>query len=263
MPTRDRREDERVLPAHRVAAVGADAVGDADERQRQPRGEGEVAAPVDPGDGPLRPARAASSTTRPSRTRPTGTLITNTSRQSYRASSPPAISPTNVPASPTTWFSPSARPALLLGERVREERRGVRHQHRAAERLQHPQPDQLERAGRAGAPDEREQDRGDREDEEAEVVHPHPPEHVAQPAQVHDEHGRHDHVAHQHPEQIVEVARPPAGRGGSRGRSPAARSSRSTCSASPSASPASCSRARPSGSPARPTARAPDPGGGA
>jgi len=85
------------------------------------------------------------------------------------------------PPRPIELSSPAVLPAenaereapLLLGEGVGEERRRVRHEHRSAERLQHPQSDQLERSCRPRTPDERQRDRGDREDDE--VFGPHAP----------------------------------------------------------------------------------------
>ena len=46
---------------------------------------------------------------------PTGTLTQNTARQSQAASSPPATSPMNCPASAATWLKPSAKPRRSAG----------------------------------------------------------------------------------------------------------------------------------------------------
>jgi hypothetical protein len=54
---------------------------------------------------------------------------------------------------------------------------------------------------------ERERQRAEAEDRKANVVNADPAVDVAEPAQRHHEHGRHDHVAHQHPEQVADVAR--------------------------------------------------------
>ncbi|GII87802.1 hypothetical protein Ssi03_57920 [Sphaerisporangium siamense] len=47
---------------------------------------------------------------------------------------------------------------------------------------------------------ERQGDRRAREDQEAEVVDPDPAGHVAEPAEDHHEHGRHQQIAEDHPE---------------------------------------------------------------
>ncbi len=46
---------------------------------------------------------------------PTGTEIRNTSRQSIGPSSPPRISPTNMPLTPTMLLMPRAMPRWLAG----------------------------------------------------------------------------------------------------------------------------------------------------
>ncbi|MFI2645435.1 hypothetical protein [Streptomyces sp. NPDC018610] len=45
------------------------------------------------------------------------------------------------------------------------------------------------------------------EDQEAQVVDAHPAEHVAQPAQHHDQDRRDQKVAQDHPQQVADVAR--------------------------------------------------------
>src|SRR5207344_2708629 len=51
-PAKQPGQDQRAGPAHRVPAVGLDAVGDADQDADQADREGDVAQPVDPGLGP-------------------------------------------------------------------------------------------------------------------------------------------------------------------------------------------------------------------
>ena len=61
----------------------------------------------------------------------------------------------------------------------------------------------------AAAADERiegQQDRGSGEHREADVVDPHPAEHVAEPAEVHDQDSLDEPVAHDHPQQVEDVA---------------------------------------------------------
>jgi hypothetical protein len=100
------------------------------------------------------------------------------------------------------------RGAALVGrERVGQDRRGVGHQHRPAERLDHPETDQPESARGAGQRVERQEQSTQGEDREAGVVHLDPAVDVAQPAEGDDQDGRHDQVAHQHPQQVADVAR--------------------------------------------------------
>src|SRR6266536_6430989 len=83
----------------------------------------------------------------------------------------------------------------------------VGHQHRTADRLQHPPADQPESAP---TPVERIQgqcDRRDGEQGEAGVVDAYPPVHVAEPAERHHQDGGDQHVPHQHPQQVADVAR--------------------------------------------------------
>ena len=54
---------------------------------------------------------------------------------------------------------------------------------------------------------EGEQKRGGRKDREAGVVDADPAVHVAQSAQRDHQHGRDEHVAHEHPQQVAHVAR--------------------------------------------------------
>jgi hypothetical protein len=73
--------------------------------------------------------------------------------------------------------------------------------------LDDAQPDQFERAGAADAGGEPERDRGQGEDQEAEVVDPHAPVDIAEATERDHQHGAHDQVAHQHPEEVADVAR--------------------------------------------------------
>ena len=54
---------------------------------------------------------------------------------------------------------------------------------------------------------EREEHRRHREDQEAEVEHSHAPDDVAESPEANDEHGCHEQVAHENPEQVAHVAR--------------------------------------------------------
>ena len=91
-------------------------------------------------------------------------------------------------------------------ERVREDRGRVREQHRAADGLHHAPSDQPERSGTAGERVEHQGDRGDGEDHEAEVVDAHAAVDVTEAPETDHEHGGDQNVAHQHPEQVADVA---------------------------------------------------------
>ena len=96
--------------------------------------------------------------------------------------------------------------ALVMRERVGEDRAGVGHQERAADALQDAHHDQPQRGGGAMHPGQREQHGEDREQGEAEVEHLDPAVHVAQPAEAdHQDRGHHD-VAHDQPQQQAGIA---------------------------------------------------------
>ena len=97
--------------------------------------------------------------------------------------------------------------ALVGRERVGEDRRRRRHQHRAADALNHPPADQPQRAAAEVERVERQRDRGEGEDDEAPVVDADPAQHVAEAAERDDQHRGDHEVAHQHPQQVTDVAR--------------------------------------------------------
>ena len=91
-------------------------------------------------------------------------------------------------------------------ERVGQDRGGVGHQHGPAYGLDDPEADQPQGAARPGVRVERQCERAEAEDRESGVVHPDPAVDVPEPAEGDDEHGGDDEVAHQHPEQIADIA---------------------------------------------------------
>ena len=113
----------------------------------------------------------------------------------------------NCPASPATWLMPEREAALLGGEGVGQDGGRVGLQHRPARSLQHPPADQPHRGVGADERVEGQQDRGNREHGEAAVVDPDASEHVTEPADRDDQDGLHQPVAHDHPQQVGDVAR--------------------------------------------------------
>ena len=97
--------------------------------------------------------------------------------------------------------------ALLGRERVGEDRGGVGEQHRAADGLHDAPEDQPHRTRSGVERVERQCDRGQREDDETEVVHLDPAVHVAEPAERHHQHRGDQQEAHDHPQQVADVAR--------------------------------------------------------
>jgi hypothetical protein len=123
---------------------------------------------------------------------PIGTPTQKIAFQFHSDRNPPMSRPRNEPATG--------------GERVGQDRRRRRHQHRAADALHHPPADQPDGAAAQVERIERQRDRGHGEHREAGVVDADPAEHVAEPAERHHQYGRHHEVAHQHPQQIAHVA---------------------------------------------------------
>ena len=135
-----------------------------------------------------------------------GTLTQNTARQSHSDSTPPSTSPMNEPAIAATWFTPSASPRWSDGNA------SVRIAAELANSIAPPTPCTTRQPISHSAPAaavqrvKRQRDRRDREDDEPEVVDPHPAVDVAEPSERHDEDRRHQQEAHQHPQQVADVA---------------------------------------------------------
>ncbi len=200
-------QDPRVGPAHGVPAVGLDAVGDRGEQRGQADGEGDVAPPVDA-------ARAADAGLAQRAVGPDG--ADHADRHVHPEDGPPVPlgeqsaehEPDEGAGDRGHHVDAQGHAALPGGEGVGDDRGGVRHQHGAADRLHHPPADQPERTAPALERVEGEDDRGEGEDQEAGVVDPHPAPDVAEPSEGDHEHRRDQHVAHQHPQQVADVAGP-------------------------------------------------------
>ena len=138
---------------------------------------------------------------------PNGTETKNTARQSISASTPPRMRPMKLPAIAATWLRPRAKPRLLAGNA------SVRIAVELANSIAPPTPCTKRQTISHIAPGP--PLNGSRQSamaarvkiDEPEVVDPDAAELVAHPAEHHDEHGGDEHVAHQHPEQVADVAR--------------------------------------------------------
>ncbi len=202
----ERREHERRGPAHRVPSVRLDAVGDPDHHQDQACRERRVSPPVDP-------CRFANTEIAQRVIRPDGR--DDTDRHGDREHQPPLQrcehaaehEPDEGAGDGRDAVHPERQPALVLGERVGQDRARVREQHCAADPLADPHDDQPDRAVAAVQPGDREQDREGGEDGEAEVEHPHTAEHVSKATEAHEQNGHRDEEAEDQPQQIAAVAR--------------------------------------------------------
>ena len=138
---------------------------------------------------------------------PIGTPTQKMARQSHCDSTPPISRPRNEPATAATMLTPSAMPRWLLGNA------SVRIAADDAINIAPPTPWITRQPISHSAPRaqveriERQRDRRDREDPESDVVDAHPPVDVTQAAEQDNEHRGDDQVAHQHPQQVADVAR--------------------------------------------------------
>jgi hypothetical protein len=106
----------------------------------------------------------------------------------------------NWPAIAAIWLIPSAKPRWSAGK-ASVRRRRVRRQHGTADGLQRAPADEPQRAVAAVHRVEREQHRRDAEHGESRVVDADSAEDVTQTPEADDEHGLHQPVAHDHPQQ--------------------------------------------------------------
>ena len=126
----------------------------------------------------------------------------------------------NWPEMPATWLMPIAMPRWLNGNA------SVRMAGELAISIAPPTACRIRQPISHSAPDgpvngsNGQRERAEREDREAEVVHPDPAVDVTEAAERHHQDGRDDQVAHQHPEQVADVARGQRIRAGCRGRWP-------------------------------------------
>ncbi len=146
-------EHGRVRPAHGVAAVGLDTVGDTDHHERQPDGEGDVAGPVHPCPAPHAPVLELQ--VGPDGAKgPKGTETRKISRQSIGASSPPTTRPRNDPLIPATLLMPRASPRWFSGKASVKMAAEFGHEEGGADALEDAEPDEVERPrrGRSASP---------------------------------------------------------------------------------------------------------------
>ncbi len=202
----DAGEDPGVAPAGRRRAVGLDAVGDGREERGEAHREDDVAGPVelalvlDPDlvqrlerpDGADDPDRHADEED--------GSPVDG--RQE------PADDQSDERAGDGRDLVDAERHAALVGgERVGEDRGRVGEEHGAADALDQPPDDEPHGSCAALVGVEGESDRPDGEDDEPGVVDADAPVHVAEAAEGHDQHRGDEHVAHEHPQQVADVAR--------------------------------------------------------
>ena len=138
---------------------------------------------------------------------PIGTPTQKMAFQCHSERKPPINSPRKRARDGGHHVDPKRHAALVGGERVGQDRRRRRHQHRAAHALNHAPADQPQRPAAHMEGVKRQRDGRKREDGEPEVVGADTAEHVTEAAERHDQHRGHHQVAHQHPQQIADVAR--------------------------------------------------------
>ena len=193
-------------PAHAVVPVGLDALGDADQDRPQADREGDVAPPVDPARVPL--AVVAELAVGPQRAEHPDGHVDPEHRPPVDRGQQAAGHQADEHAGQPGHLVGAQREAPPVGrERVGQDRSRVRHQHGPADGLEDPPADQPQGAVTALEGIEREQDGRHGEHREARVVDLDPAEHVAEPAQGDHQHGLDQPVAHDHPQQVADVAR--------------------------------------------------------
>ena len=193
-------------PAHGVVPVGLDAHGDADQDGAQADREGDVAPPVDPARVPL--AVVPELAVGPQRAEHAHWHVDPEHRPPVDRGQQAAGHQADELAGQPGHLVGAQREAAPVGrECVGQDRGRVRHQHGAADGLEHPPADQPHRALAALEGIEGEQDGGCGEHRETRVVDLDPAEHVAEAAQGDHQHRLDQPVTHDHPEQVADVAR--------------------------------------------------------
>jgi hypothetical protein len=202
----DHGDHEGVGPAHRLAAVGLDTVGNPDQKRRQTHGEGQVAGPVD-----LRVADRAQffeAHVRPDRAdQPDGHADEEHQPPVDRRQDAAHDEPDELAGQEGDAVDAEGQAPLLGRECVGQDGLRVRKQKRAADPLYEAHADDPDRPGRSGEWRQGEKQRSDGEDDEARVIHADSPEHVTEAPERHNEHGGHEQVAHHDPEEIARAAR--------------------------------------------------------
>ncbi len=204
--TNHRAEHPGVGPAHRVPAVGLDAVGDPDQQYDQPAGERRVSPPVHRGAlphpvvpefgvGPEGPEHAE-------RHRHQEDVVPVDGGEHTAEQEP------DERAGDTGHHVDAQRqPTLLDGEGVGEDRGGVGEDERPAHTLHDPPADEPQGRRTAIHPGEGQQDGGNGENRETHVVHADASVHVPETPEGHDQDGCDDQEAQHHPQQIAGVTR--------------------------------------------------------
>src|SRR5580700_354399 len=191
-------------PAHRMPAVGQQAVGDADQDGDQARGEQQVAPPIH-----LRVLAYPDVVQH--EVRPHGAEHADRRRDQedqvpvHRGEDAAEDEADERPPDGRDRVHAEGAAALVGRERVGGDGGGVGEQERAADALHDPPDDQPQRAVAAVHPGHGQEDRGHAEDREAQRVHPHPAEHVTKPAERDHQYRRHHQEAHEHPQQVAGV----------------------------------------------------------
>ena len=198
-------DDGGIGPAHVVVFIWVNAGGDGDQNGAQAEREGDVAPPID--GNSLLVSGVAQFAIRPDRAEDADRHVEPEHRAPVDGREQAARHQADELAGQGCDLIEAERQtALVVRKRVGEDRDRLRGEHRAAQRLKQTPADQPQRAAFAIERIERQQHRRDREDREARVVDPDAAEHVAHAAQRHDEYRLHEQIAHDHPQQVADVA---------------------------------------------------------
>ena len=202
----EQADHERVGPAHGVAAVGLDAVGDGDQDGRQADGEGDVPPPVDP-TATLPACLTESGVGPPGPEEPDRDVDPEHGSPVQRGEQATGDQADELAGQRGHLVGAEREAPFGRGEGVGQDGRRVGLQHRATDGLEDPPADQPHSGPTAVEGIEREQHRRQGEHGEPGVVDANPPVHVAQPADGHHQHGLDQAVAHDHPQQVADVPR--------------------------------------------------------
>jgi hypothetical protein len=202
----DRGQDEGAGPAHRVAAVGLNAVDDADQQRGQPDGEGDVAQPVDLGGDAhpvvlelhIGPDRAEDAE---------GHRHQEHETPLHWSQQPAEDQPHEGPGDQGDPVDAHRLAPLGFGKGVGQDGARVGKEERPAGSLTDAHDDDPQGASGPREPGDREQDREEGEHGEAEVVHPGSTVDVADPAEADHQNGGDEEEPHQDPQEVRGVAR--------------------------------------------------------
>ena len=188
-------------PAGRVTAVWLDAAGDRDEDRGQAHGERDVAPPVDAAAVPF--AGVAQAPVCPDGAEDSDGHVHPEHRPPVPCGQQSPGHQADELSRQRSHLVEAEREATpVRRERIGENRRRVRGQHRSADGLQQPRADEPLSGRRTAEGVERQQNRRDGEDGESEVVDADAAVHVADAAERDHQHRLHQPVAHDHPQQV-------------------------------------------------------------